>query len=259
MIPGSLIRASFIRTSIRACLIRGFLVRAFGVRHGSACCAIGVLMAVTSAPSMAQQLANGGAASPATVTFTLDFPQSNPEHYSIAIDTSGHARYECRGKVAEDSDEEAYQGEFQASPGSRERVFSLAKQARYFAGRIDSGNDKLAFTGTKVLSYQDGQRSNTAHYNYSTVASVQQLTTLFQSMAATLEYGRRLAYYHRYQKLALDDELKRMEAQARNNELSEIQGVAPVLQGILEDSSVMNVVRARAKELIDMGSGAAGR
>jgi hypothetical protein len=73
-------------------------------------------------------------------------------------------------------------------------------------------------------------------------------------MAGTLEFGRRLAYYHRYQKLALDEELKRMEAQARNNELSEIQGVRPVLQEIAEDASVMNVVRARAKELIQMGS-----
>jgi uncharacterized protein (UPF0147 family) len=50
-----------------------------------------------------------------------------------------------------------------------------------------------------------------------------------------------------------------METQAKNNELSEIQGVAPVLQQIVEDASVMNVVRARAKELIQMGSGANGR
>ena len=122
------------------------------------------------------------------------------------------------------------------SARNRERIFEWAKQAQYFAGKIDSGNHKLAFTGTKMLSYQDGQRSNTARYNYSNLAAVQQLTTLFQNMAGTLEYGRRLAYYHRYQKLALDDELKRMEAQAKNNELSEIQGVAPVLQEILEDT-----------------------
>jgi len=86
------------------------------------------------------------------------------------------------------------------------------------------------------------------------------LTALFQNMAGTLEYGRRLTYFHRYQKLALDEELKRMETQARNNELSEIQGVAPVLQEIFDDTSVMNVVRARAKELLQMGnSGGAGR
>ncbi len=89
--------------------------------------------------------------------------------------------------------------------GESEQIFDWAKQAQYFAGKIDSGNNKLAFTGTKLLSYQDGQRSNTARYNYSNLAPVQQLTELFQKMGGTLDYGRRLAYYHRYQKLALDE------------------------------------------------------
>ena len=106
-------------------------------------------LAAISAPSIAQQTANAGAASPATVTFTLDFPQSNPAHYSIAVEASGHARYECAGTVAEDSEEQTYRAEFEVSAGNREKIFSLAKQAQYFAGKIDSGNRKLAFTGTK--------------------------------------------------------------------------------------------------------------
>ena len=73
-------------------------------------------------------------------------------------------------------------------------------------------------------------------------------------MESTLDYGRRLAFYHRYQKLALDDELNRMEAQAKENELSEIQSVEPVLQEIVDDNSVINIVRARAKALIQMES-----
>ena len=222
--------------------------------------AIGVAVlavAAMAAPLVSQRVASGGATSTATVTFTLDFPQSNPQHYSIAVDAAGHARYECAGRVVEDSDEETYQTEFDMSSGNRGRIFEWAKQAQYFAGKIDSGNGKLAFTGTKLLSYQDGQRSNLARYNYSSLAPVQQLTAIFQNVAATLEYGRRLAYFHRYQKLALDDELKRMEAQARNNELSEVQGVAPVLQAILDDASVINGVRARAKELIQLGSNGA--
>jgi hypothetical protein len=214
-------------------------------------------LAAMCAPALAQQLASGSPAPAATVTFTLDFPQSNPEHYSIAVNATGHTRYECTGKVAEDSEEEPYRAEFEMSTRNRDLIFNWAKQAQYFSGKIDSGDRKLAFTGAKLLSYQDGQRSNTARYNYSNLEPVRQLTSLFQNMAGTVEYGHRLAYYHRYQKLALDDELKRMETQARNNELSEIQGVAPVLQEILEDTSVINVVRARAKELIQMGGGAA--
>jgi hypothetical protein len=77
---------------------------------------------------------------------------------------------------------------------------------------------------------------------------------LFQSVAATLEYGRRLAYFHRYQKLALDDELKRMETEARAGNLMELGAVKPILQEIYDDASVMNVVRARALRIIDMGN-----
>jgi hypothetical protein len=84
------------------------------------------------------------------------------------------------------------------------------------------------------------------------MAAVQQLTALFQSMAATLDYGRRLAYYHRYQKLALDEELKHMETQAKNNDLSELQAVDEVLKRIIDDPSVINVVRARAQRLVQM-------
>jgi hypothetical protein len=193
-------------------------------------------------------------ASVATVTFSLDFPESDPTHYSIAVDSTGHANYECRAKAQESSEEQAYRREFTVSAVNRERIFEWSKQAKYFSGKVDSGNQKLAFTGGKTLSYQDGQRSFTARYNYSSLEPVRLLTSLFQNMGATQDYGRRLAYYHRYQKLALDEELKRMETQARNNELSEIQGVAPALQEIVDDSSVMKLVRARAKALIQMGS-----
>jgi len=245
-----MIRASL----IRMCLLRAPLV--FALRT----LGLGVLaLAAMSGLLVSQQADHGGVASIPVVTFTLDFPQSNPAHYSITVDATGHARYGCMGTVAENSEEQSYDAEFEVSAGNREKIFGWAKKARYFAEKVDSGNAKLAFTGAKVLSYQDGQLSHTARYNYSNLEPVQELTGLFQSMAGTLEYGRRLAYYHRYQKLALDEELKRMEAQARNNELSEIQSVAPVLEEIVEDTSVINVVRARAKELIRTGSSGAAR
>jgi hypothetical protein len=235
-------------------------IRDLRVRGTSFWRAVGMAVlaaAVTSALLMSQQVSSDRSPAIALITFTLDFPHSNPEHYSIAVDSTGHARYECTGNVAQDAEEQTYRVEFEVSAGNRGRIFEWAKQAHYFAGTVDSGNRKVAFTGTKILSYQDGPRSNTARYNYSSLEPVRELTALFQNMAGTLEYGRRLAYYHRYQKLALDEELKRMEVQAKSGELSEIQAVAPTLQQITDDNSVINVVRARAKELVQMGSSAA--
>jgi len=200
------------------------------------------------------------AAEPATITFTLEFPASDPAHYSISVTNDGHGKYECSAKISPESDDrESYQAEFELSPAGRARVFDLAAQAHFFAGKIDSGNRKLAFTGSKTLTYKDGQRSTSANYNYSSLPPVQELTAFFQNLSATLEYGRHLAYFHRYQKLALDEELKRMEDQARSNELGELQAVQPVLQQILDDASVLNVVRARAERLLEMGKAAAAR
>lgn len=192
----------------------------------------------------------------ATITFTLDFPNSDPEHYSISVAADGHAHYDCSAKISEESeDRENYQSDFTMSDATRTRIFDLTAQTHYFSGKVDSGNRKLAFTGTKKLVYTDGQTTSAAEYNFSNMAPVQQLTALFQSMAATLDFGRRLAYEHRYQKLALDDQLKKMEDSARKGELAELQSVKPILQQIYEDSSVLNVVRARAERIMEMGNG----
>jgi hypothetical protein len=196
------------------------------------------------------------AAETATVTYSEDFPGSDPERYSITVQADGSASYESVGKMSKDSDDsESYQSTFKFSDETSARIFDLAAKAQYFSGKIDSGNHKLAFSGAKKLSYKDGARNFTADYNYSPLPPVQQLTSLFQGVSATLEFGRRLAYYHRYQKLALDEELKTMETQARNGSLAELQSVKPILQEIYDDTSVINVVRARAERLIEMGSG----
>lgn len=194
------------------------------------------------------------AAAQANLSFSLDFPNSSPEHYSISVQADGHAHYESSGKITQDSDErDTYATDFVFADASRARIFDLAARAHYFAGKVDSGNKKIAFTGAKKLSYSDGARHSSAEYNYSSVPAVQQLTTLFQSVSGTLEYGRRLTYFRRYQKLALDDELKRMEDQARRGELAELQAVTPVLEEIYDDNSVIKVVRARARRIMEMG------
>jgi len=77
------------------------------------------------------------------------------------------------------------------------------------------------------------------------------VTALFQNLSTTLEFGRRLQYFHHYQKLALDEELKRMEGIADQDNLEEMAAVVPILRQIVTDTSVINPVRARAQRLIE--------
>jgi hypothetical protein len=188
-----------------------------------------------------------------TVTFTLDFPGSEPDHYVISVSEDGRSSYDSDGKLSPDSEAgDTFHSDFTMSQAARARVFDLAKRAHYFDGQIDSKNKKLASTGTKTLTYKDTQKNTSATYNYSPVPPVQDLTTFFQSLSTTLEFGHRLDYHLRYQKLALDEELKNMEEASNSGGLAEISAVAPVLQKILDDPAVIKVVRARAQRMLQL-------
>jgi len=70
---------------------------------------------------------------PATVTFTLDFPASQPARYSLQIQSDGKARYESTGKVSSESDQvDSFDYEFMVSPATREKIFELSAKAGFF-------------------------------------------------------------------------------------------------------------------------------
>jgi hypothetical protein len=192
------------------------------------------------------------AQAPAVITFTIDFPTSQPEHYSIRVQSDGAARYQSSGRMSADSDAtDSFDLDFTLGAGTRQKIFELAAKAGYFQKDVDSRHKNLAFTGKKTLAYKDAQRSGQSTYNYSPLPAVQDLTNLMQSLSATLEFGHRLQYDCHYQKLALDEEFKRMEELSRSSELIEVAAIQPILAQIIADQSVINVTRARAQRLLD--------
>jgi hypothetical protein len=202
-----------------------------------------------------------------TVRFTLDFPASNPLHYEVSILADGHGSYSSRTRAETDSGSSAdpandarelYQTDFTASPFTAARIFDLARQAHYFQGTIDSRDKNIAFTGAKTLSYEATGQSARASYNYSSLPAVRQLTEIFQDLSASLEFGRRLDHDLHYQKLALEEELKRMEEMVNQDHLKEIFAVAPVLQKIADDPAIMKISRSRAQRLLAK-AGAGGK
>ena len=188
----------------------------------------------------------------ATITFTLDFPNSQPEHYFIRVQSDGSAHYESSGRISADSDDtDSFAFDFTVGPETRGKIFELAAKSDYFKKDIASHQKGMAFTGQKTLTYKDALREGQSSYNYSAKSSVEDLTTLMQNLSATLEFGHRLQYDHRYQKLALDQELKRMEEMSRDKDLIEIAAIQPILDQIIADQSVINVTRARAQRLLE--------
>jgi hypothetical protein len=206
----------------------------------------------------ASLLAQAPQGPPPSVAFNCDFPGSDPAHYGILVFSDGRGSYISDGKLARDADpDQASTLEFTLPKATTARVFDLAQKANYFEGKLEAKKKNLASTGDKTLMYKDSTRSTSATYNYSTLPAVQELTTLFQGLSTTLEFGRRLEFELHYQKLAIDEELKRMEDMSVQSGAAEYAAIAPTLQKIVNDQSVVNAARARAQRMLD--SAASGK
>jgi hypothetical protein len=209
------------------------------------CRSIIFLLALISFPALAQ----APPADVSTVGFSCDFPRSDPAHYAVSVSSDRHGNYTSNGKLSRDSEsDESFSLEFTAPQPTVARIFDLAQKAHYFEGNIDTKRKNIASTGEKTLTYADAKRKTSAGYNYSTVPAVQELTTIFQNLSSMLESGRRLEYDLRYQKLAIDEELERM--QETPSAPGDVAVIAPILAKIVNDPSVLNGARARAQRML---------
>jgi hypothetical protein len=130
------------------------------------------------------------------------------------------------------------------------KISKLAQQASYFNGDFEYRAHRIANTGKKTLTYADEARHFQTVYNHSENKAIQELTSIFQGISSTIEFGRTLQFKHKYDKLGLESVLKAMEDAADNHNLAEIQVVSSTLKDIAGDSSVLNIARQRARRLL---------
>jgi hypothetical protein len=207
----------------------------------------------------------------AAITFKLSWPAAQPSNYSITIHRDGRAEYisedkglsppQERNAPVESNAEQTVQSqdaasqdtfrkEFTASDSLRQKLFPLAQQANFFDGQFDFTKHPIAQTGRKTLSYADSTRQTSTTYNYSEDPSIQQLTDIFQGIEATIEGGRKLEFDRRFQRLSLDEDLKGLEELCDDGHLQEVQVIAPLLQRLAADRTVLHIAQQRAERIL---------
>jgi hypothetical protein len=191
------------------------------------------------------------------IAFKFDWDQGRPWiRYTISVDDAGSAHFEGVGNPIDNGDGDSYSQDFTMSPANRVKIFELAKKADYFQGNLEAKQKNIARTGEKTLVYHGrtangGQAGNTsAIYNYSPNSDVQELTRIFQAIATTFEYGRKLAFQYRFDKLGIDAELKSLQDMQASHFAEEIQAIEPILQKIASDPNMMHINRVTAKHLL---------
>jgi hypothetical protein len=198
-----------------------------------------------------------------TVTFNCLWEAATPQEYDITVKSTGTARYLSRNPTrppdANGAGDEDYVIEFTMSAPNVSKVFALTGQAKYFDGQFDFTKHAVANTGTKTLTYADPARHFQTSYNWSENVAIDGLTNLFGAISNTMEHGRKLLFLRRFDKLGLENELKAMESLAQNQELAEIEVIAPTLESIANDSAILNIARQRARRLLALANKESGK
>ncbi|HEX8892275.1 MAG TPA: hypothetical protein VF783_03070 [Terriglobales bacterium] len=200
----------------------------------------------------------------AYVAFKFDWDQGQPwVKYTISVDDSGNAHFEGVGSPADNGDNDSFSQDFTMSDANRQKIFELAKKTNYFQGNFEAKQKNIARTGEKTLEYHgkgDGGGQAVSHsitYNYSPNSDIQELTRLFQAIALTLDFGRKLAFQYRFDKLGMDERLKSLQDMQASHFVEELQAIEPILEKIAADPNLMNIARTTAKQLLN-SAGASG-
>jgi hypothetical protein len=208
---------------------------------------------------LAQQVAPP-AADQASVWFTFEWSEGIPwQNYSFQVEADGKTHFKGTPNPSGDGDTDPMQQDFVMSETNRQEIFDSARRLNYFQGDFDSHLKHIAQTGTKRLAYKSAQVQSSSTYNYSQKPAVQRLTQLFIGMATTLDYGRKLAWQYRFDKLGLDQRLRELEGLQAGHQVEELSIIEPMLRKIASDPSLMHISRQSAQRLLKTmgGTGAA--
>ncbi|MCU1253900.1 MAG: hypothetical protein JWM83_199 [Candidatus Angelobacter sp.] len=188
-----------------------------------------------------------------TITFDRIWEAYKPQNINITVQATGPAKYLSRNpftppeQAGPDPD---YIFEFTLSSRNQEKLFRYAREANYFNGDFSYKKHAVASTGKKTLTYADPTRYFETTYDYSENKAIAEITNIFLGISNTIEHGRKLVFLHRFDKLGLEEELKGMENAAAGHNLEELQIVAPTLESIAGDRTVLNIARQRAQRLL---------
>ena len=181
-------------------------------------------------------------AAPPSITFTKEFPGSQPPYLSLTVRENGEALYR--------TGPEEKPIEFQLSAGSAEEIFSLARKLDFFrAARLESGR-KVAQMGKKTFASTNGSEPAEVSFNHTENPDALALTSLFERLSQTQQHLQKLEYLLRFDRLGIVKELLQLERNLDQGRLFEPTLLLPLLEKVQSNKSLVNVAQSRAAQVI---------
>lgn len=187
------------------------------------------------------------AQAPATarVTYSRSFKASDPAFFQIEVGQDGHASFAAREKPADP----LATLDYTASPAALRQIFQDASALDGFAASLQS-KANVAYTGDKMLAFDDATRHHAQEFTYTTVAAAAALVALFEKTAVAGMSAIRLRRAMQYQPLDVLDTMTQIADDWGEHRMAEPQLLLPALEQLASDPGQMEAARHRAQKLI---------
>lgn len=210
-------------------------------------------------PGVSRGQAASAPEAPAQVRFSYEDAREQPAKYFIVLREDGGGNYSTEaGSTPPANSADPYPAAAQdrsivVPQALVARIFLLARRSGYFASPCDAGGRGIAFQGLKTLSYRGPDGHGLCTYNWSKSKEILELTSDFEAMALTLELGRKMESEYRHTPLLLDGDLEFLRKAVRQGDALDIASIAPLLQRIASDDSIVDRDRRWAEEILASG------
>lgn len=130
-----------------------------------------------------------------------------------------------------------------------DQVFQTAYSHKLFNEKCES-HLKVAFQGSKTLSYNGPKGSGSCTFNYSKDRDLQNLGDSMIAVEQTIMEGARLELLLKHDPLGLDEEMNFLVQAAKDGRAKQICAIKAILVELANDPNVLDGVRKRADMLL---------
>lgn len=204
------------------------------------------VLTLSAAPAPAQQ----------DPVFQIDFTNANlvPSHWVMRVHPDGSGRFDSDGGsgtalATGHMTVSDLHRDIQLGSALTNHIFLVARSRRFFNIACES-HMKVAFQGTKRLSYAGPDGSGSCTFNYSKDKEIQDLGNTLMGVEYTIITGARLEMLLLHDRLGLDQELESFADALHSGNAADPEVIRDILTRIADDDQVMDRARKRARILM---------
>lgn len=194
-----------------------------------------------------------GQAKSEAVEVEFSNPALAPSHWKLVVHPDGSGHFTSGG-----GDMPGGNSDMKAPPVDRDihlsqqfadQVFQTAYSHKLFNEKCES-HLKVAFQGSKTLSYNGPKGSGSCTFNYSKDRDLQNLGDSMIAVEQTIMEGARLELLLKHDPLGLDEEMNFLVQAAKDGRAKQICAIKAILVELANDPNVLDGVRKRADMLL---------